>query len=209
MGNWDQIYKDYKKGGEAWATLSEGIIPEFKNLIENEQFEYKKALDIGCGTGKYLVYLKAQGFEVAGIDSSETAIIMSKEATGQSDNIEEVDMYEFKIPKNKFDLIYSISTIHHGTKEQVFELVNRIYGALVDDGLAFITVPDLAKAIELNYLKDDKDLGGGVFAPTSGPEKGLPHSQYTEAEIERLFSKFTSVQKEIDEIGRWIIMAKK
>jgi ubiquinone/menaquinone biosynthesis C-methylase UbiE len=54
MTIWDNIYKNYQKGGEAWATLSEEIHPLFKQFLSQSNFELKHVLDIGCGTGKYL-----------------------------------------------------------------------------------------------------------------------------------------------------------
>jgi len=38
-----------------------------------------KAVDIGCGTGDNAIWLSQQGFDVLGIDSSETAIERAKE----------------------------------------------------------------------------------------------------------------------------------
>jgi len=44
-------------------------------------------IDIGCGNGKYLVFLKTQGFEVNGIDSSPTAVEMRKGFLGEDSTI--------------------------------------------------------------------------------------------------------------------------
>jgi SAM-dependent methyltransferase len=38
-----------------------------------------KALDIGCGTGDNAIWLSQQGFQVVGVDASETAIEKAKE----------------------------------------------------------------------------------------------------------------------------------
>ena len=56
MTVWDKIYQDYKNGGEAYATLQQGLIPEFLEFIKAHDFKIKKVLDIGCGNGKYLVF---------------------------------------------------------------------------------------------------------------------------------------------------------
>ena len=84
MTVWDKIYQDYKNGGEEYATLKKGLIPEFLEFINNHDFKLKKVLDVGCGNGKYLVFLKTLGFEVNGIDSSPTAVEMTKESLGTS-----------------------------------------------------------------------------------------------------------------------------
>jgi SAM-dependent methyltransferase len=209
MTIWDNIYKDYQKGGEAWATLSEEIHPLFNQFLSQSNFELKHALDIGCGTGKYLKILQAGGFKIDGIDSSETAVEMTKKALGDDSMILCVSMFEFDIPKNQYDLVISISTIHHGTKEQVQNLIDRIYEAIVDNGKIYITVPDFESAIKKGYVTNDQALGDGTYAPKSGPEKGLPHSHYTKEEVQKLFSKFRDVKLELDEIGRWVAQASK
>src|SRR3989344_5487524 len=102
MTIWDDIYKNYQKGGEAWATLSEEIHPLFKQFLSQSNFEFKHALDIGCGTGKYL---KSDGFITDGIDSSKSAVEMTKKILNDDSMIVRANMFEFEIPKNRYDLV--------------------------------------------------------------------------------------------------------
>lgn len=209
MTIWDDIYKNYQKGDEAWATLSEEIHPLFKQFLSQSNFELKYILDIGCGTGKYLKILQSGGFKTDGIDSSEMAIEMTKKLLGDNPIILCVNMFEFEIPKNKYDLVISISTIHHGTKEQVQNLINRIYEAIVVNGKIFITVPDFESSKKWNTFKDHEEVEKGTFVPRSGPEKGLPHSFYTKEEAQKLFLKFRNLQLDLDSHGRWVAQASK
>lgn len=209
MTTWDNIYKNYKNGGEAWATLSEDIDPLFISFIAKSELRLKSAFDIRCGTGKYLKFLKLKGFSVFGIDSSETAIEMSKENLGDSAAVEMADMYDYEIPKNKFDLILSVSTLHHGTKDQIKKLIDQIYGSLSTDGKIFITLPDIECNKKWNTFKDDKEIAPGTYSPLSGPEKGLPHSFFSKQEIESLFSDFRDIELSIDKIGRWFVIGTK
>ena len=209
MTIWDNIYKNYQKGGEAWATLSEEIHPLFKQFLSQSNFELKYVLDIGCGNGKYLKILQFGGFKTDGIDSSETAVEMTKKMLGDNSIILCANMFEFKIPKDKYDLVISISTIHHGTKEQVQNLINRIHEAIVPNGKIFITVPDFESSKKWNTFKNHEEIAKGTFAPLLGPEKGLPHSFYTKEEAQKLFLKFRDVKLDLDEIGRWVAQASK
>jgi len=208
MTTWDNIYKDYQKGGEAWATLKEGLIPQFVEFVEKNNFTNLKALDIGCGTGKYISYLQEKGFTLSAIDSSETAVKIAKDQTG-NEAIECANMFEYEIPEKTFDFIFSISTIHHGLKKDVKALIDKVYSALLLGGKIFITLPDLKSSMHWNTFKDNQEVAPGTYAPLSGPEKGLAHSFYTAEEIKSLFSKFTKVKMELDEIGRWIITGEK
>jgi len=209
MTIWDNIYKNYRKGGQAWATLSEEVDGRFIRYLEKSQFKQKSAFDIGCGTGKYLKFLAAQGFAVSGIDNSKTAIEMTKENLLNAADITIADMYNYQIPRNKYDLIISVSTLHHGTKEQIGHLIEKIYDCLLSDGKIFITLPDIECNKKWNTFKDDKEVAPGTYSPMSGPEKGLPHSFFDKEEIEKFFNKFSNVNLDLDEIGRWFITARK
>lgn len=209
MTIWDNIYKNYQKGGEAWATLSEEIDPLFKKFLFNSNFDQKHILDIGCGTGKYLKFMQAEGFLTDGIDSSETAVEMTIKSLGDDSHIQCVSMFEYDIPKKIYDLVISISTIHHGTKEQVQNLINKIFDAIKENGKIFITVPDFDSSKKWDTFKDHEEIAEGTFAPLSGPEKGLPHSFFTKEEVQKMFSKFKDLKLDLDEIGRWTAMGSK
>jgi len=118
-------------------------------------------------------------------------------------------MFEFEIPKDEYDLVISISTIHHGTKEQVQNLIDRIYESIIPNGNIFITVPDFESSKKWDTFKNHKIIDEGTFAPLSGPEKDLPHSFYTKEEVQKLFLKFNDIKLDLDEIGRWVAQASK
>jgi len=206
MTVWDKIYKNYLKGGPAWKSLSESIRPEFKKFIKENNFTDKKALDIGCGDGRYMVYLKSNNFEVSGLDSSQTSISICQEKLGQEAKVEKADMFKYNIPSGQYDFIYSISTLQHGYKEQARELIKGIYQALVRGGKVFITLPDESGADKWQTFKKSKEITEGTYIPLAGPEKGLPHSFFKKNEIIEYFSNFKNIKMEIDKKRRtWII----
>src|SRR5579859_1012926 len=202
---WDKIYKDYQKGGKAWYTLSRGLDQDFKDFVEKSNFPIKKAFDIGFGTGHYLVWLKAKGFDVAGIDSSPTAFEMASKALGDSDGLTCKSVYEFNIPKNCYDLVYSIHAIHHGLKSQVNRALDQVYEGLIDGGYIYVTLPVIASKDEWRTFKKKDEIEPGVYAPPEGPEKGLPHSFYDKDEVKKLFSRYKDFSLKQDEGGHWYI----
>ncbi len=189
------------------------MISSFQQFIKEQDFEIKHALDIGCGGGEYLNMLQKEGFKTDGIDSSKTATKITTQILNNNSNILCADMFEFVIPQNRYDLIFSISTIHHGTKKQIQNLISKICDALVENGKIFITLPNIGDAIEKGYLKNEQDLGDGTYAPSSGAEKGLPHSHYTKEEVQELFLEFKNVKIDLDnagrKMGRWIVQGSK
>jgi len=209
MTVWDKIYQDYKNGGEEYATLRKGLIPEFLEFIKDNEFGSKTVLDIGCGNGKYLVFLKTLGFAVHGIDSSPTAVSMTKEALGEDKNIVCANMYEY-IPSAQYDLIISIAAIHHGLKKEVRGAINHICSALVPGGKFFITLPDNEGSAHWTMMADHKEIEPGTRVPLSGPEKDLPHSSFTPDEIKEMFAEFKKLDlKLLADRGRWIVSGEK
>ena len=218
MTQWDKIYLNYNKGGDAYATLSEGLHKDFLDLIKKSKFDAKYAFDIGCGTGKYLKYLKHKGFLTDGIDNSPTAVKMTKSVLDKSSIIKKVDMFKYNIPK-KYDLIISISTIHHGCKSEIKKIINQIHNVLLPRGKIYITLPSYEKGVTIINGKkivsiargteiDTKEVRRGTFIPLSGNEKGLPHSYFTKKEIENLFSKFKNTNIKLKE-GKYLIIGEK
>lgn len=205
---WDQIYKGYQKGGSAWATLEGGLEQHFKDFIERTKFTKRWAFDIGYGTGRYLQYLKLKGFKVFGVDSSSTAHQMTEGNLGISSGLILGDMYEYEIPKDSYDLVLSISTIHHGTKDSVKKALGRVYGSLVEGCYAYITLPIHDSSNEWMAFKDKDEIEPGTYVPHSGPERGLLHSFYKKDEVEELFKGYKTLS--VDTVsGRWHIIAQK
>lgn len=209
MGNWDSIYQQYLQGGDAWATLSEGVDHRFIALLENTNFSLKQALDIGCGTGKYLAFLENKGFRVDGIDSSPTSIEMTQKIVSKQAKLQVADMYGHSYPKNTYDLILSVSTLHHGRKAQIASTINKIYSSLVQSGRIFITLPNFDASKTWETFKDHSEIEPGTFSPNSGPEEGLPHSFFTEIEVQELFQAFENIALDLDKIGRWFVTGSK
>lgn len=205
---WEKIYKNYLKGGPAYAPLSREIYPDFMKFVQSKEFSKKSAFDIGYGTGKYLLYLKLQGFSVAGIDSSATAREMAANELGSKENLYLGNMYKFIIPKSQYALIYSLHTLHHGLKKDIQGVVKEIFNSLIDGGCIYITLPLDTQANHWHSFKDKTEIEPGTFVPQSGPEKGLPHSFFSKNEIKQLFKGFSDLK--VNEIeGSWHITGKK
>ena len=207
---WNDIYNDYLMGGKAWASINDELHPEFISFIGNSAFSHKTALDIGCGTGKYLKYLFDAGFNVTGVDSSETAIKMTGELLNGHGRFIVADMYEYEYPINTYDFIISHCTLHHGRKEKVISLLMKIYQALQPDGRVFISLPSNEGKKHWIMMSEHEMLDDGTCIPLSGPEKGLPHSFFSRAEIEQIFASYCNLKITFNECdSRWIITARK
>jgi SAM-dependent methyltransferase len=211
MSVWDTIYKNFQKGGPAWASLRDGLHPDFVGFVEHTDFEIKNVLDIGCGDGKYLLYLKEKGFKITGLDSSPTAIRMAQNAVKQSGQWIVADMFNFPYPRGRYDLVISHAALHHGLKAQVISLIEKIHGLLIESGKMFISVPSDDCIKNWAMLTGHETLPDGTCIPVQGPEKGLPHSFFSKPELESLFTnKYDNLLIRLDDRdGRWIITGQK
>jgi SAM-dependent methyltransferase len=210
MTVWDKIYENYQRGGSAWASLKDDLHPSFIEFMEQTDFEIKSALDIGCGEGKYLLFLMKRGFRITGLDSSPTAISMAKEVVEQSGSFIVADMFHYPYLTNTYDLVISHAAIHHGLKTQVVSLVEKIYGLLVGNGKIFISLPSDNSKMKWPTMAGHETLPDGTCIPVQGPEKGLPHSFFSKSEIDGLFrSKYSNLTIKADDHGRWIITGQK
>jgi SAM-dependent methyltransferase len=211
MTIWDTIYKNYRNGGPAWASLKEGLHPDFVDFVAHANFEIKNALDIGCGEGKYLFFLQNLGFQVTGLDSSPTAIAMAREAVKNSGNFIVADMFEYPYPLDTYDLVISQAALHHGIKTKVVATVAKIHSMLLAGGNIFLSLPGEDSKKNWATMAGHETLADGTCIPVQGPEKGLPHSFFSNQEIKDLFTDhYDHLSIKIDERdGRWIITGRK
>ena len=210
MTIWDNIYKNYQRGDPAWATLNEGLHPSFIEFMEQTDFGIKNALDIGCGDGRYLLFLVKRGFRITGLDSSPTAISMAKKALEPSGQLIVADMFDYPYPTNTYDLVISHAALHHGLKTQVISLLKKIHRLLVPKGKIFISVPSKDSKKDWPTMAGHETLPDGTCIPVQGPEKGLPHSFFSKPELDALFrGKYSHLIIRLDDHGRWIITGQK
>lgn len=210
MTIWDSIYKNYQNGGPAWGTLTDDMHPDFLEFLKKTTFETKKALDIGCGNGKYLQFLNTIGFEVTGLDSSSTAIAMAKETLNGAGIFIVADMYDHMYESDTYDLVISYATLHHGTKSQVTSLLQKIHDSLAANGKVFLSLPTDDSMKNWTMMAEHETLPDGTRIPLIGPEKGLPHSAFSKNEVQDLFrSRYANLAISTDDRGRWIITGTK
>ncbi|MBI2584150.1 MAG: methyltransferase domain-containing protein [Candidatus Aenigmarchaeota archaeon] len=116
---------------------------EFIGLIESGKIKPCKALDIGCGTGSYSIYLASKGFDVAGIDTSENAIKIAKTKAaeaGVSCIFLKMDWEDLDKLKEKFDFIFDWrffqEIIEKERRKKYVELVKK----LLNNGGKYLSV---------------------------------------------------------------------
>ena len=143
---------------------------EFKEHSESYDFMYRKFMpadknakivDIGCGTGYFLYYLKENGYtDFMGVDISSQQVRFIKDKFG----IEAVneDAFEF-LSRNEqgFDLITVHDVLEHIEKNRVIEFLKLIKASLRPGGQVFFRTPNMGNpmALRLRYADFTHEFG--------------------------------------------------
>jgi SAM-dependent methyltransferase len=121
----------------------------FSKVIENFYRDSKLGggiLEIGSGTGDFLVHASSKGIKVKGIEPNEDLFLIALERVDQA-SIEKCELETFST-ECTFDLVFSNSVIEH-VNEPV-EFIEKASDLLTENGLIVITAPTPA-----DYFWDD------------------------------------------------------
>jgi len=206
---WDRIFKDegYALGREPQEGMSDVVKLFEKNGV-------KSVLDLGCGTGRHLVYLAKRHFDVYGIDIAEHGVKLSEEwlrAEGLKAELKVGDIYK-RLPYGDyfFDAIISVRTLHHGKIEWMRGLVREMERVLKPGGYVFITVK---KHVPLKYVPEGRRHGIRYIAPRTylilgGSERGLPHYRFNQDLLRRTFKGFKILRLWVDSKNHYCLIGR-
>lgn len=149
MKQWyEALFENYNKyDNECFVQGTSGEC----DFIEKELTFNKslKIIDIGCGTGRHAIELTKRGYNITGIDLSESQLEKAREkAEAQNLEISFLKHDARKLPfKNEFDVAIMICEGAFPlmeTDEMNFEILENVTGSLKDEGkLIFTTLNGL------------------------------------------------------------------
>ena len=182
--DWDRIYR-------VRGDLRFAVLPKIRKAARDfKASNYKKILDLGCGTGKHSIFLAKQGFLVYATDMSPAGIdIAKKKAESQglkNIHFKQHGMRSITFTNGFFDALICTWSIYHGTLNEIRKTIGEIYrvfrpgGTVITDFLSVTTESyGLGREIERDTFIGDKDQ-----------EEDVPHHYTTKEEIHRLFAEF-------------------
>jgi SAM-dependent methyltransferase len=197
MPSWDTIFKDQGYFFLEPHPDMERLVRLFKNN------GVQRILDLGCGTGRHIVYLSKMGFQMDGLDSSPHAIELTQKwlkEEGLTATIREHLMERsFPYQDTSFDALISVQVIHHNLLKDILFTISEIERVLKPRGLIFVTVPILgSKPINPEKEWHLHQVESGTYIPQKGPESGIPHHYFTEDELCEAFNRFELLEIYMD-----------
>lgn len=147
----DRIYRNMPPEDIPWnvETPPEVLV----KLVDSGKVKPCRAIDLGCGTGNYVIYLATRGFDATGIDLSPTAIDIAKKNAAKKGvkcrfivadilgDLREVD--------GTFDFAYDWEVLHHIFPDERARYVQNVHGLLNQGG----------KYLSVCFSEEDPEFG--------------------------------------------------
>ena len=218
---WENLFSSRGWGAYPPEELIRFIARKFGHVINKADIN---VLEVGCGPGPNIWYLKREGYSVSGIDGSSTAIRQAKQRLVSECLCSDIDDTDLQVgnfsslpwPDNTFDAVVDIEAIYANPIATVKSTIAEIKRTLKPGGFFFgrefghdTTGSESGEAIE----------PGTIINPSLGPCAGNAVAHFfVRQEIIDLFTSFREVQ--IDTLCRtdgngvmttseWIVVAMK
>ena len=193
---WDEIWG-------RWGSVWEGRAPEqaVLELATHLKAEGRRRVhDLGCGPGRHLLLLAAEGFEASGSDFSPAAVDTCRKRlreAGLSARVTLADMTALPEEDGSLDAVVAWDVIYHGTLDTIRRTVSGVWRKLAPGGYFLLTFNSVESA---NCLRSREAAARGeaeevepdtFVVPGDAFDKSVPHHYTTEREIrERLMDGF-------------------
>lgn len=206
-----------------WFPRKEGTIefeiPKLEQLLAKQDGNIR-ILDLGCGTGRHLLYFaRRKNFEVYGFDMSPYGINTAREALTKEGLTADLRIHDmtlsFDYVDRFFDVVISTRVIGHAYTAQVRHIASEIERILKAGGYLYLQVPSDEWEKKLIEEKGGatkvKFVEPMTHIPSEGDEKGVPHHHFTKEELLGLFPNFEllDVHSGTDHYGGYCFLARK
>jgi cyclopropane fatty-acyl-phospholipid synthase-like methyltransferase/Zn ribbon nucleic-acid-binding protein len=143
------------------AYRMEKFYPKRLDAIEKCLGRKGRLLDVGCGSGHFLLAARRRGWEVHGVELAEYAVRYARERLGL-DFVQLADVLDADYEPASFDAVTLWDVVEHVTNPR--DLMRRVRELLVPGGMAFIYTPT-ADCFERRILGSDMVSFVGDFHP--------------------------------------------
>jgi SAM-dependent methyltransferase len=179
--NFDDIWEENYSKGQALNKYPYGeLVSVFFNSLKYSTTPVKNILEVGCGAGNNLWFMGELGFNVYGVDGSETVVKKAKKACqlrGVDSDIRHGYFEDLPFEDGAMDMVIDRESICCGTKEAIGKTLQEVSRVLKTGGV-FITFRfnDINPTLELlnnGTITGDKLEDGTYTNISSGTFYGI------------------------------------
>lgn len=138
QANWHKL-----QDGEAIVARHEKYRKRYKWQMSGWLPDYKTGniLEIGCGSGQFLHFLKTEGYEsVLGLDLDHRQVQLAQEL---GFNVTESSVLDFLVrSEDGYDMVVMLDLLSHLTKEEIFPILREVFRRLRTGGKLVVSVPN-------------------------------------------------------------------
>jgi 2-polyprenyl-3-methyl-5-hydroxy-6-metoxy-1,4-benzoquinol methylase len=133
---------------ESWTdrVFSKEILPHLLG------YEQKQLVELGCGHGNLIQFLKKSGFQtIIGCDVSEEQVAIAQKQ-GLPVELEDAQVF---LGRRKWDVVIAVDVLEHFTKDEAVELLKEIRINLNPGGRVIVRIPNADAAVGGAFLWSD------------------------------------------------------
>ncbi|MFH1354399.1 MAG: class I SAM-dependent methyltransferase [bacterium] len=147
-----QRYREDKFAQEhiAGKSSAEFRKQDFWPLLEKYLSKDRKLLDVGCGIGGWILFLKEEGYDVEGVDIAARTVRALTEYDPDL-KVKVASMTAIPYADGSLDGVLAIGTLEY-IENKVKEALQEVRRVLKDDGVFFVEVPSLNTLRRLIYV---------------------------------------------------------
>lgn len=217
--SWDPIWENVFQDCEWGKYPGENLIQFIARNFYKKERENISLLEIGCGPGANIWFMAREGFNVIGIDGSETAIKKAKDRLQKENLYAKLivgDIVKLPFEDQVFDGIIDNECLYSNNEQNTLIILSEISRLLKCDGLfysrsfstdMFIGKERNADKFEFNNITEGP-LSGKGFVRLMNAEKihNLYSKYFTILSIDKLdYTQYNGIQK----ISEYIIVCQK
>lgn len=154
----NRFYQAYERHGEGTVLKKKHIRQYRKDFLQASAFvSCMSVLELGCGNGLFLKYLKHIGVsDFVGVDGDRRVLDEMPPDLAQHVTIADFDDFFRALPaERRFDRTVLFDVLEHFATDDAVALLTQIAGALTPKGRLVIRVPNMASPFGLGMYFND------------------------------------------------------
>lgn len=186
QGVWE---KEYRSVENLWGYTPNHVLSTYIDIIPRSG----KILDIGIGEGRNAFFFAKQGYEVEGIDISETAInrcVEQAEKYNLPIDAKVGDIREYEVKKDNYSLIILSNVLNFFSVEDIVTIISKLKTGLKENGLIYINVFDNEEPSLLKAKERCKQVAEFTYYDE---KNRMYHHYFTENELEDLLADYETI----------------